>query len=96
MMLMYTIFSSNCSILKSNMNNKHAQITGLLTLSEDQIKIEMADCEAVLESFYVSPGVHVPPLSLFCSETQKRRLVFRTKVPLMTPEEVFFGVTKSG
>ena len=35
-------------------------------------------------------NVHVPALSLFCLKTQQRKLVYRTKIPLMSPEECSF------
>jgi hypothetical protein len=45
------------------------------------------DCREVLEPFTVSPLASYPPLSLFCTETQKNCLVFRTKQALLSPEE---------
>ena len=45
------------------------------------------DYRKLLEHFEVASSASVPPLSLFCSDTQQRRLVFRSKEPLMSPEE---------
>jgi hypothetical protein len=45
------------------------------------------DSRELLEPFTVSLLASIPPLSLFCTETQKNCLVFRTKQALLSPEE---------
>jgi hypothetical protein len=52
-------------------------------LSEDS----NLDSRDLLEPFSVSPLASIPPLSLFCPETQKNCLVFRTKQALLSPQE---------
>ena len=66
-----------------------AQAIGLLTVPEVSILAENSnlDSRGLLEPFTVSPLASIPPLSLFCSETQKKCLVFRTKQALLSPAE---------
>jgi hypothetical protein len=66
-----------------------AQAIGLLTVPEVSILAENSnlDSRGLLEPFTVSPIASIPPLSLFCPETQKKCLVFRTRQALLSPAE---------
>ena len=66
-----------------------AQAIGLLTVPEVSILAENSnlDSRGLLEPFTVSPLASIPPLSLFCPETQKKCLVFRTRQALLSPAE---------
>ena len=61
---------------------KNNEITTYLSHQESE-----SDSMLGLESFSVSSTTVVHPLSLFSQHTQKNNLVFRTTIPLMSPEE---------
>jgi len=45
------------------------------------------DVEKDLDAFEVAEGLECPALALFDQDTQGRRLVFRTKQPVLTAQE---------
>lgn len=64
------------------------KVYGLLGVArKEDTGAENFNAERDLESYCLPIGVTVPPLSLFSSLTQQRRLVFRTKEAIMTAGE---------
>ena len=63
------------------------ELTNPLLLGEGAHGDGVYNREEDLEAFEVPNGTQTPALALFSSETQKNALVFRTRQPVLTPDE---------